>query len=633
MKRKIILVLLVFCISIAISEFGYHSNASQKVYVEFGQNISSLSNVSEMKRHSNSSHFDLVIEFNLEPRVEIFEEEIEELEKEGYSISESLGIIRERNALYNKLEVTKMYEELSLEKSLEFEILKYGPVVRVQYNKSKYEDLINVANDLGSFDFVNRVVIKEIYLFETLSLNSAMDSIRMNSVQTNLSNLDGSGVEIGFLEPTVVDYSTWGYLFASKNDPTQDENEIRLGDELIVDDHALTTALVAAGSTGVAPQATINSVAYTTNNWYNDDLDDLISMGSDVINMSFHFSNTCSSIDTTESRYLNYVVRAQKVTLVAATGNGLDNKDDFSHNTMCAPANATNVISVGSVNDTGDLSPFSNYDTPGSWKGNPLLVAPGEDIFTGTNTSGYDRSFTGTSYSAPFVAGVIALMMQEDSNLKYKPAQVMSMLIASSNDNVISDEYGGTVYSFSDTVWTNINKESVHYPTYRSMYDELVDRCDNGIITCDIETNHYDSVYSITGMSERSGAGRIDAYRVLSKNAEKVYNGYISSSTSSGDVLEYIFYVPQFDKITVGLAWLQNSNQSVNIALNKYNLKLIDPYGNTVVNLTSSLSNLKRTEYYVPYGKSGTYKLVISKSTYYYNPYYSDLISYTIYVD
>jgi serine protease AprX len=106
------------------------------------------------------------------------------------------------------------------------------------------------------------------------------------------------------------------------------------------------------------------------------------------------------------------------------------------------------VISVGSTNQKGELSKFSSRGVFGSPMQNPTVVAPGENIVslrgTVSQTSaaglvlGADRdrltpgelpyytTASGTSFSAPQVAGAIAMMYEANPNLT--PQQVKDIL-------------------------------------------------------------------------------------------------------------------------------------------------------------------------------------------------------------
>ncbi len=115
--------------------------------------------------------------------------------------------------------------------------------------------------------------------------------------------------------------------------------------------------------------------------------------GATVINMSFsiaHDSRELSAAVTNAGR--------QGVVCVASAGNN-------GQNTLVYPAAYQSaVMGVASTSNFDQLSSFSNYGPNVAWVG-----APGEGIIT-TYPWGAWAATWGTSFSAPFVSGTVALL-------------------------------------------------------------------------------------------------------------------------------------------------------------------------------------------------------------------------------
>ena len=118
--------------------------------------------------------------------------------------------------------------------------------------------------------------------------------------------------------------------------------------------------------------------------------------GANVINMSF--STQDNSIELKKA--LDYAT-SRKVICVASVGN--DGK-----NLVLYPA-GYGAIGVGSTNNLMVRSSFSNYGNAAD------LAAPGERVITLYPANNYAAGW-GTSFSAPFVAGGAALMLQLGPN-------------------------------------------------------------------------------------------------------------------------------------------------------------------------------------------------------------------------
>jgi subtilisin family serine protease len=125
---------------------------------------------------------------------------------------------------------------------------------------------------------------------------------------------------------------------------------------------------------------------------------------ADILNMSFDFSTDSQEL----SRALRYA-NQNGVVAVASVGND-------GQQVVVYPAGLSTVIGVASTSNNDTLSSFSNYGQPPVWVG-----APGEGIVTiypyGTYAAGW-----GTSFSAPFVTGTVALMRSVSPGLNQQSA-------------------------------------------------------------------------------------------------------------------------------------------------------------------------------------------------------------------
>lgn len=141
-----------------------------------------------------------------------------------------------------------------------------------------------------------------------------------------------------------------------------------------------------------------------------------------IINLSF--GNNSNSCNPTLQDMITRLVQ-KNIVLVASAGN--------ENGQITDPSVCDGVISVGATTHNGLKSGFSNYGT------NATIYAPGGNnnrsegiqVASNTGTEGPSNTFivtsdTGTSFSSPIVAGVVANMLAVNPRLT--PAQVESIL-------------------------------------------------------------------------------------------------------------------------------------------------------------------------------------------------------------
>jgi hypothetical protein len=124
-----------------------------------------------------------------------------------------------------------------------------------------------------------------------------------------------------------------------------------------------------------------------------------VAHGSKVISMSFNY--TIASPELTSA--INYAANSG-VILVASSGNN-------GQKIMEYPASLSGVMGVASTSNIDVQSSFTNFGSQVVW-----VAAPGENIIS-TYPFGNYASSSGTSFSAPLVAGTSALLVGVNSQI------------------------------------------------------------------------------------------------------------------------------------------------------------------------------------------------------------------------
>ena len=125
---------------------------------------------------------------------------------------------------------------------------------------------------------------------------------------------------------------------------------------------------------------------------------------------------------------------------VFAAGNGFQNGDDTN---LHAFQSSINAVTVAALIDDGTVNaPFGRYSNPGA---SILVSAPGTDILSdtivgqgnvadGSGALEFQSGLEGTSFAAPLVSGVVALMLQANPSLGLRDVQEILAYTARQND-------------------------------------------------------------------------------------------------------------------------------------------------------------------------------------------------------
>lgn len=99
--------------------------------------------------------------------------------------------------------------------------------------------------------------------------------------------------------------------------------------------------------------------------------------------------------------------------------------------TLAAPADADSIIAVGALDAAGQVASFSSRGPTSDGRVKPELVARGTGLLGAShlNLNAYDIGLTGTSFSAPLIAGGAALLLEAWPQLT--PMQTRAALLES----------------------------------------------------------------------------------------------------------------------------------------------------------------------------------------------------------
>lgn len=318
--------------------------------------------------------------------------------------------------------------------------------------------------------------------------NSAEGEFDLNIVDV-WDDYTGDGIEIAVLEPgierdhpdLIANYSNYKDWDFANND-----TNVSNGDS---DRHGTSvTGIIAAtanndiGGVGIAYDSTVFGLGisgsqrstYSTalNNASGQSETESRNREADIVNMSFgssgYFSNRSSintvafiaALDTTAEIGRNGL----GTILVKSAGNYRKNNVETNHE--AADAN-THMIVVANVDRTGAIAASSSYGS------SVLVSAFGQSILTTdmTGTGGREEGdytiespVNGTSFSAPMVSGIAALMLDANPNLGWRDVQeILSYSARQVGSEVGAGISGSEKYAWSFNGANNWNGGGLHF--------------------------------------------------------------------------------------------------------------------------------------------------------------------------
>jgi hypothetical protein len=293
----------------------------------------------------------------------------------------------------------------------------------------------------------------------------------------------------------------------------------------------------------------------------------------DIVNYSAYY-DTGSGFEISDMVFDHYA-RQGTALIVPASGNEND--------VIRSPGLGWNVATVGGTNDQNTTSwsddtmaDFSNWRNVPLHAEKPEVVAPAVDI-TSISLGGNIDSDSGTSYAAPQVAGLAALLIDRYQTLASWPNALMAILMASAVNNV-----DGPV-------------DVLYCPP-----DELGrPDCTDGAGAIDAALADDTAKMGKTGTSECTGPC-----------------WWGTSIGSSNLPVNRYFYASKGELIRVATAWWSNvfcpneQNCSTDTLSTDLSLHVLSPGGTPVGNSTSAYNAYELTEFVAP--ETGRYRIELS---------------------
>ncbi len=457
-------------------------------------------------------------------------------------------------------------------------------------------DIDALRKDPSVLVFENRVFRLDPDVPVSPSAQATSMSIPLTSIGADYlfsRNITGSGVVVAVLD-TGIDYThpdfgncssvgagcrvASGYDFVNNDADPVDDNG-----------HGTHVAAIigAQGSfRGVAPNVTLmavkvcDSAGYCSTSAMVQGLDYAYANGADVIHMSIGGAAAPNDPFADATSVVATALSELGVPVVISAGN-----IGPGYNTIAAPGSAYGVITVGASNDqdTPDISDdsipaFSARGPSAFGRFDPDVVAPGYNICAAkaSGTSGTtcgDSSHvlkSGTSMSAPFVSGSIALML--DYNSSWSLGEIRKRLIGSAYAGVSENvfEQGAGLINVSRAVYRdfffsyegNPFAELYAKPGENSSYAFAGENHGNASIFFNLSATSFKDMFGRelgaafslpSSLSLEPGSQEFYINISLPLNASPgMYQGYFVFNSSKGEaMLPVVLSVPVIDSAVV----------------------------------------------------------------------------------
>lgn len=410
-------------VSLCIISFNYNTNISKIVISE--PISSKLGTAHDENIGENDSVYSVMIKYSY-PALEIDERNYAQSD---LSVSEILTAMRLDNKnyyYYNNMDYTY---DLNIHGNIY--VSKYSPYVEMNF--TTLQELSIFLDDFE--ETLNDDKIDSVIVFENKTelgydrntsattgpypLQDAFNDVGI----TNHNNLDGSNIKIGIFDG------------GSPHDLSNlMNNEINLfideynGISADPSEHASIVSNIIAGDVGISKNAELYFANALIRAKWMESMEWFIDQGVQLINMSIWYEDAQPGLYTFLNSYFDFMIRKNKLIIVGISGNGATS----NNHKISSPSKSLNMLSVGSISLNGKISYFSDYALDPLHSNiiiKPNLVAPGENLIIPNLTITEYPDVSGTSYSAPIVTGIIALLMEEFPKHQLHPEIYIAALL------------------------------------------------------------------------------------------------------------------------------------------------------------------------------------------------------------